>query len=54
MDYTCKNCTYRHSWDCDDGGQTVKCEYFELDESTLSKKERKMLRFIKHILREDK
>lgn len=52
MDYTCENCTQRHTWDCDDGRPTRKCEYFELDESTLSNHEREMLRVMRQVMRE--
>lgn len=52
MDYTCENCTQRHTLDCDDGISTRKCEYFELDESTLSNHEREMLRVMRQVMRE--
>lgn len=52
MDYTCENCTQRFTWDCDDGRPTRRCEWFELDESTLSKEERAMLRVMRQVMRE--
>lgn len=52
MDYTCENCKSRHTWDCDDGGVRWKCENFELDESTISEREREMLRVMRQIMRE--
>ena len=51
MDHTCENCKSRHTWDCDDGGYRCKCEYFELDEDTLSEEERKMLRVMRQVMR---
>jgi hypothetical protein len=56
MDYTCENCKHRHTWDCDDGSDAPrwgKCEDFKLDESTLSKEERKMLRVLRQVMREN-
>lgn len=56
MDYTCENCKSRHTWDCDDGTdapRNYKCGDFELDESTLSEEERKMLRVMRQIMREN-
>ena len=50
MDYTCENCKYRYTWDCDDSCVTHKCEDFELDESTLSESEREMLRVLSYIM----
>ena len=50
MDYTCENCKYRYTWDCYDGWPTRKCEDFKLDESTLSKREREMLRVLSYIM----
>ena len=40
----CDHCKYRHSWDCDDGLPYPKngCENFKLDESTLTKNEKKL------------
>lgn len=52
MDYTCENCKSRYTWDCDDGNARWKCEDFELDENTLSKEERMMLRVMRQIMRE--
>lgn len=52
MDYTCENCKYRHTWDCDDGGAMRKCSNFELDEMTLSEEEKKMLRVMRQVIRE--
>ena len=52
MDYTCDNCYCRNTWDCDDGGYRRKCEYFRLDESTLSEEERKMLRLLRQVMSE--
>lgn len=52
MDYTCENCKSRHTWDCDDGGVRYKCENFELDESTLSKEEQRLLRVMRQVIRE--
>lgn len=53
MDYTCENCKSRYTWDCDDGRPTRRCEWFELDESTLSKEERAMLRVMRQVMREN-
>ena len=53
MDYTCENCEYRHTWDCDDGNVRWKCENFSLDENTLSEEERKMLRVMRQVMREN-
>lgn len=53
MDYTCENCYSRNTWDCDDGGYRRKCEYFRLDESTLSEEERRMLRVLRQVMREN-
>lgn len=50
MDYTCENCKHRHTWDCDDGCVTHKCEDFELDENTLSESEREVLRVLSYIM----
>lgn len=52
MDYSCENCKSRHTWDCDDGGVRWKCKDFELDESTLSEKEQKILRVVRYVMRE--
>ena len=52
MVYTCENCKSRYTWDCDDGLPMHKCEYFELDESTLSKSERGLLRVLRQVMRE--
>lgn len=52
MDYTCENCKHRHTWDCDDGGAMRKCSNFELDETTLSEEEKKMLRVMRQVMRE--
>lgn len=51
MDYTCENCKSRNTWDCE-GCFGRKCEYFELDESTLSQKEQILLRVMRQVLRE--
>ena len=53
MDYTCENCKYRYTWDCDDGDYRSRCEDFCLDESTLSEEERKMLRVLRQVMREN-
>lgn len=53
MDYTCENCKYRYTWDCDDGDVRWKCENFELDEDTLSKEERMLLRVMRQVAREN-
>ena len=53
MDYTCENCKSRFTWDCDDGRARWKCEDFELDESTLSEEERRMLRVLRQVMREN-
>ena len=50
MDYTCENCKNRYTWDCDDGWRTHKCGDFELDESTLSEREREMFRVLSYIM----
>ena len=44
----CDHCRYRFSWDCDDGLPYPRkgCEDFELDFSTLSKKQKKAIRRI--------
>lgn len=52
MDYTCENCTQRFTWDCDDGRPTYRCENFILDETTLSKREREILRALRQLMRE--
>lgn len=53
MDYTCDNCVYRHTWDCDDyGGVRYKCEDFTLDESTISEDEKELLRVMRYVLKE--
>lgn len=52
MDYTCENCKYRYTWDCDDGGYRSKCSEFKLDEDTLSEEERRMLRVLRQVMRE--
>lgn len=53
MDYTCENCTNRHTWDCEDCWGR-HCEDFELDESTLSEKEQMLLRVMRQAMRENK
>ena len=53
MDYTCENCKSCHTWDCDDGRPTRRCEYFKLDENTLSEEERRMLRVMRQVMREN-
>ena len=50
MDYTCENCVYRHTWDCDDGYVTRKCENFKLDERTISKKELEIIRAVRYAI----
>ena len=52
MDYSCKNCKSRHTWDCDDGGVMRKCSDFELDESTLSSEEQRLLRVMRQVMSE--
>lgn len=52
MDYTCENCKNRNTWDCEDYWGR-HCEDFELDESTLSKEEQKMLRVLRQVMREN-
>lgn len=52
MNYTCENCKYRYTWDCDDGDARCKCEDFKLDENTLSEEERRMLRVMRQVMRE--
>lgn len=52
MDYTCENCKYRHTWDCEDGWCKSKCSEFKLDEDTLSEEERRMLRVLRQVMRE--
>ena len=52
MDYTCENCKLRHTWDCDDGGVMRKCSDFELDESTLSSEEQRLLRVMRQVMSE--
>ena len=54
MDYTCENCKYRYTWDCDDGDYRSRCEDFSLDESTLSERERELLRVMRQIIREQR
>lgn len=51
MDYTCENCKSRYTWDCEDG-YCKGCEDFELDESTLSKREQEMLRVMRQVIKE--
>ena len=53
MDYSCENCKYRHTWDCDDGTVTHKCSDFELDEATLSGEEQMLLRVMRQVMREE-
>ena len=53
MDYTCENCKSRYTWDCDDGYYRCKCENFELDENTLGEEERRMLRVMRQVMREN-
>ena len=52
MDYTCENSKLRHTWDCDDGGVMRKCSDFELDESTLSNEEQRLLRVMRQVMSE--
>lgn len=44
----CDHCRFRHSWDCDDGLAYPRngCDNFELDFSTLKKKQQKAIRRI--------
>ena len=51
MEYTCKNCISRYTWDCEDcyGGY---CEDFRLDENTLEDEELKLFRVIKYAIKE--
>lgn len=44
----CDHCTYRYSWDCDDGFSYSErgCENFELDFQTLTKRQQKAIRRI--------
>lgn len=53
MDYTCENCKSRNTWDCEDGWHRRKCEYFELDENTLSNEEQMLLRVMRQIAKEN-
>lgn len=53
MDYTCENCVNRHTWDCEDGWCKRRCGEFKLDESTLSEEERRMLRVLRQVMREN-
>ena len=53
MDYTCENCTNRHTWDCEDGWCKRRCSEFKLDESTLSEEECRMLRVLRQVMREN-
>lgn len=50
-DYTCENCKSRNTWDCEDCWGRA-CENFELDENTLDKEERTLLRVMRQIERE--
>jgi hypothetical protein len=47
-----KNCKYRHTWDCDDGGYRSRCGEFKLDEDTLNEEERRMLRVLRQVMSE--
>lgn len=51
MDYTCENCKSRNNWDCGDCWGR-HCENFELDESTLSEEEQRLLRVMRQVMRE--
>lgn len=51
MDYTCENCKYRNTWDCEDCWGSA-CSDFKLDENTLSKEEQMLLRVMRQIARE--
>ena len=43
----CDHCTYRHSWDCDDGWNRRKnCSEFKLDFDTLTEKQKKTIQRI--------
>lgn len=53
MDFTCENCKSRYTWDCDDGYARCLCEFFELDENTLTEEERMLLRVLTQIFREN-
>ena len=50
MDYTCENCKSSQTWDWDDGGVMRKCSDFELDESTLSNEEQRLLRVMRQVM----
>ena len=52
MNYTCENCRYRNTWDCEDCWGSA-CEDFKLDEDTLSEEERRMLRVLRQVMREN-
>jgi hypothetical protein len=47
-DYTCENCEYRNTWDCEDGWCKSRCSEFKLDEDTLNEEERKMTRVLEY------
>lgn len=44
----CEHCTYKYSWDCDDGRPYPKkgCDSFKLDFETLTPKQQKAIRRI--------
>ena len=43
----CNYCSYRHSWDCEDGWNIRKnCSDFKLDWNTLSEKDKKTIQKI--------
>jgi hypothetical protein len=52
MNYTCENCKYRNTWDCEDCWGSA-CEDFKLDEDTLNEEERRMLRVLRQVIREN-
>lgn len=50
MDYTCKNCEFRFAWYCEERGSNRKCDYFTLDENTISEREREFIRAFKYVV----
>lgn len=51
MDYTCKNCMSRNTWDCEDSW-CKRCEDFKLDVATLSEEEQMLFRVVKQVMEE--
>ena len=51
MNYTCKNCIYRNSWDCEDNWWD-NCPLFKLDEDTLSEEEKNLIKALRYVLKE--